>query len=253
MKPEAMNTWLQAVQIQRGRRAQGARAEPMSASEELRNTHVNKYKNPETGRPEIMKIRPWHERLVDYMLLNPHETGKQMAAHFHVTPQWIYDLSQTDAFKAYYQGRIAAHQQALSDTVILKTQSVATKALDKLAENLDNKDLPNSEVRYTAEMAIKALGYGTRPGGPAVQVNVNHGPAIPVMTVPGNVVEEARARMAEKRAQNTSEIQDTTSEYMRVTASMEVTPEMIENGSGVEDADVIEPVTGAAQMDAPEE
>lgn len=247
MRPDAQQTWLTAINLQRGRMGFGAPSTPRKLSEDVQPKAVYNGKDTETGQYVIKKIAPWHERLVDYMLLNPHAKMDDLAKEFKVTPQWVSGLLRTDAFKAYYHKRMETHQQAITDAVINRTASVANKALDKVAEKLEEKNLPLSELRSTAEMAIRALGYGAPRGGQAlgVQVNVNqHGAALPVMSVPTNVVEDARNRMASQRNINTAAVAETTDEYMRVTASMQVTPESV--AEGVEDAVVVPDGTGEA-------
>lgn len=243
MRPEVKQTWLTAINRQRGRMGLGDPSVPRDLASELPVRTLGDRRDLETGQVEIQKIRIWHEQLVDYMLLNPHAKKEDIARHFGRNVQWIYSLIRTDLFKAYYRKRFEAHQQAVTDSVIARTSSVANKALDKLAEKLDKSpDLPMSEIRQTAEMAIRALGYGAgSQRGPAlgVQVNVNqgNGPALPVMSVPTEVVKSAQARMAQQRELNTSNVQNTSGEYMRVTASLEVTPESVTDG--VEDAIVV--------------
>ena len=233
-----METWLTAVQLQRGR-TQSTPSLPRPVASDLPDHRV-------PSKIDLGKIKPWHERLVDFMLMNPTARAKEMAEHFGVTIPWLSTMMKTDAFKAYYQSRAATHQEMISAQVISKVQGVAMKSLDKLAEKLDKPDVPLAEVRQTAEMAIKALGYGTTARGPSVQVNVSptQQANLSVMAVPANVLAEARQRMAAQREANTEDIPDTRSEYMRVTASLDITPETIKDG--VEDAVIVASGTDSA-------
>lgn len=147
----------------------------------------------------------WHEHLADWMLSNPDRDLREAAAIFNCTVNYIYMLKNSDSFQAYWQHRRAEHAAKLSDHVVehtsglsQKISAVADMALDQILSQLEKNDLaqaagapviPHDELRSTADMALKKLGYGLPQAAPAVggtQVNV---------TINSDLLAVARERM----------------------------------------------------------
>jgi hypothetical protein len=114
--------------------------------------------------------------VIDYMLLNPEQTQRQIAKYFDYTEGWLSRMINSDAF----QDRFAARKkEMLGPDVILamrgteeRLTALANDSLDKLQEKLHNAD-PNMDVLLkTADLALRAKGYGAKQSG--VNVNVNN-------------------------------------------------------------------------------
>lgn len=219
MNQQLMLNWEEGLKLR-------GRGRPRTASEELRG---NNYRDPDTNQYVLTNgLKHWHERIVDFMLLNPNAKIVDVARYFQVSPQWIGQLFNTDAFKEYYSNRMREHQGLVGVTIVSKMQGVAVKALDKIADKIDHQDVPMAEVREVANMAVKALGYGVQPGGVRVNVNQNQG-GMTVIGVSVDVIAKAREDMARARQENTKSIEHDPNEYRRVTAAMDVSPEEVED------------------------
>jgi len=148
----------------------------------------------------------WHEHLADWMLANPDRNLSEAARLFDCSVNYIYMLKNSDSFKAYWELRRKQHEAALQGKVVdavtsftEKLSAVADMSLDQLMGQLEKNAtaqqvgpalIPLDELRATADLALKKLGYGITPaGGPGgnnTQVNV---------TINANVLEAAREKM----------------------------------------------------------
>jgi len=110
---------------------------------------------------------PRHEAIVDWELLNPGDTRRNCALALGISECGLSIIYNSDAFIDYRSRRMREHQALVSESVIEKTEAVAKISLDILEERFDQerKVIPLGGVKDTAEMALKALGFGQpRPG-----------------------------------------------------------------------------------------
>lgn len=181
---------------------------------------ANGYK-VDDGRDHIHTLKHWHQTIVDYLLVNPSATNKNIAEFFKMQPMWVGRVRNTDAFREYYSMRMQEHRGFMQETIVAKMHGVAAKALDKISEKMDNGDVAMGQLQSAAEMSLKALGYGQKPVN-GVSVSVNSGGNIQVMSVSSEALEKARQKLAERRVANSAEISIEASDYQHVTASLEV-------------------------------
>lgn len=221
-----IDPWIEALKLRERNRGVGR---PRTASDDLR---LSNYKDA-NGQYQLSSLKPWHERIVDFMLLRPNARIVDIAREFNVTPMWIGELMGADMFKEYYHKRMSEHRQFVQETVVAKMQGVAVKAIDRMAEKLDQQaDMPMGEVRDTAALMIKSLGFGVAPAGKGVQVNVQTSTPV-VVGVSQTVIAAARERMAAVRRENTLTMVENKEGFQHVTAQMEL------EAGDVEDADVV--------------
>ena len=208
------------------------RGRPRTASDEVREAG---YKDEKGNYALTGGLKPWHERIVDFMLLNPNAKIVDIARSFGVTPQWIGQLIKTDAFVAYYKDVMAEQQGHIHTTIVAKSQGVAIKALDKMAEVLDKEDVSFGVARDSAKLALEACGFiGNRATG--VNVNMGNGQGQTVsITVGKSVFEEARERILARQKENSEKQQFDGTNYQHVTSSMEIQGEARE----IEDAVIL--------------
>lgn len=209
-----------------------SRGRPRSASEELR---ANNYKN-EKGRYQVSGLSYWHTRVVDHMILNPDQNIKQLAEAFEVTPQWMGQLTKADAFVAYYNSRIAAHQEYVSTKIVAKTQGIAEKALDILSNKLE-EDLSFGQVKDAADLSLKVLGYSQ---GTQVNVAIDaRKQTSNTMIASAGALNEARERIAQRQKENGKKYVHDKDNYKHVTSSLGTGPEKSNSSNtfeGIEDA-----------------
>jgi hypothetical protein len=202
---------------------------PQTAPLSLR---ANGYRD-EDGRYQLSAgLKPWHERIVDFMIANPSAKIVDIAKAFDVTPIWVGMLLKTDAFREYYDHRMQEFQGLINQRIVTKLHGIAAVALDQLHDKVTDEMNPLSfgQVKEAAELSLKALGYTAQPGPAVVSTVVNNTKVEhnTYVAVSKSAVEAARAKMKERLALEPP-VSDP-SQYQRVTSSMEVGVE------GVEDA-----------------
>lgn len=194
-------------------------------------THLEKARNyrDEEGRYALPDgLKPWHMRIVDFMLLNPHAKIVDIAENFRVTPEWMGQLMKTDAFVEYYRQRMAEHQSLIGVMVVQKMQSVASKSLDVMSEKLDKGELTFGQVKEAAELALKGLGYTSNVAPMQVNVNTGNGGETTV-TVESDMVSRARAKLRARMKENSEDLSHDPDNFRNVTASLEVGYEEVED------------------------
>lgn len=198
------------------------RGRPRTASDEIR---ARDYRD-ENGKYTLTSgLKPWHERVVDYMVLNPHANIKQCARAFQVSPQWMGMLQGSDAFKEYYRARMSEHQGYLSVAIVDKMQSVAVKALDRMADKIDNDQVPMGQLQEAASLTLKSLGYAS---GMNVNVVANQQNNYNVVSVSKEALEKSRQKLVEKaRGPGQESVGNENHRY--VTAALDVNAEDIED------------------------
>lgn len=189
------------------------------------------------GNYALGEMKPWHIRVVDYMLANPSAKIVDIAKEFSVTPQWMGRLMKADSFKEYYEQRLTAHQDTVSVELVSKMQNVATKALEGVVEKLENKEVKFDEMLDAADLALKGLGYTAKSG---MNVNVkSNSTTTNVTLVDASVVERARAKMLQKMRENSNGLTHDEDAYTSVTASLEVSDGLVEDAEVVDDDDSV--------------
>ncbi len=115
---------------------------------------------------QLTRLEPWHHDLIGWMLQNPAASGREAAAHFGVTPVWISIVKHSPVFRAELDRRREMISQAVAADIAEQASSLAELSLDVLAERIErNRDsMPLGQVRDTAELMLRMLGYGATRG-----------------------------------------------------------------------------------------
>jgi len=136
-------------------------------------------------------------------LQNPTMPLRAVAAHFGYTQPWLSTIIHSGAFQAHLaelQG--AADERTIAD-VPARLRGLATAAIDKLGEQLEFAEgtgpasrIDRMFVRETADMALKALGFGR---GAALGLDSSQPQGLgTVIYADRVVVEQARARILDR-------------------------------------------------------
>jgi hypothetical protein len=117
--------------------------------------------NPVGARPPE-KLRPWHERLGDFWIVNPGLTQGALAAHFGKTQAWVSIVVNCDAFKEYVQKR----KEEILDPVMLASvdesfRAVAQRASQKLLERIELGAVSEKTLVDAMKVAGQGLGMGS--------------------------------------------------------------------------------------------
>lgn len=121
---------------------------------------------------DVKLTKPWHEALADFYIQYPQASGREAAAYFKVSTAWISIVKNSDSFKELLRHRLVAHRELISVSVINKVEALADQALDELAKQMNDRELPVEHVKDIAAMSLKAMGFGGDRGGAAVQNNI---------------------------------------------------------------------------------
>lgn len=149
---------------------------------------------------QIQSLNEFHEQLARWTLENPHLTLRHAAQRFGYSVTWLSIIMNSDAFRARLAELNAAADALVVADVPQRLRGLAVSALDKLDAQLEEVIVegPMARVdrdftRETAEMALKALGYGAKhtsapqPSGAAPSGTVIYADKV--------LVQEARARI----------------------------------------------------------
>ncbi len=142
---------------------------------------------------QLTRLEPWHHDLIGWMLQNPAASGRDAAAHFGVTPVWISIVKHSPVFRAEFDRRREMISQAITADIVGRATALAELSLDTLNERIerDRDSMPLGQVRDTAELMLRMLGYGATQGRGAspssVTVKVGH--------VDAKLLEAAREKM----------------------------------------------------------
>jgi hypothetical protein len=158
-------------------------------------------------RPGLAPMVWWYWRLIDEMVANPHLDKKELAQRFRVTPQTIYNVTGSDAFKAAYAQRVREFQEKADEGLRRRLMTVADKSLQVIETVIDKKQdaIPLRQLNEIATSALERLGYGVAQNG--VTVNTN-GLTQVVVPVSRDALESARAALRANEVRKVVEDKD---------------------------------------------
>ncbi len=124
---------------------------------------------------QLKKVSWWHKSIVDWELEHPSLMLGDCARAFNVSQTWLSVIRNSDAFRAYEEGRRAEHNSNVSKSIIDRVEEVAEISLDVLHERIkkEKETIGLREVNNTAALALKALGFGQPKNRNDASVNVN--------------------------------------------------------------------------------
>lgn len=130
----------------------------------------SKYRDNVAGK----RFRPWHETIIDDMLARPFDTVKERARRLGYSPSYLSIIMNSDMFKAAYTHRRELYSVMLDTALQRKTMEVADLGLSILKETMELRRtaLPFKTVAETTMSVLEKLGYGQKPSGAGVTVNV---------------------------------------------------------------------------------
>lgn len=111
---------------------------------------------------QIKEVNHWHQAIADMMLANPDMKKRDIAAQLGRTPAWLSAVIHSDAFVAYYEARRVQYNQELHQNTVVKLYNVAQKAIERVDEALDDKDLDPRYALDAKDRALEKLGFGSK-------------------------------------------------------------------------------------------
>lgn len=116
------------------------------------------------GSPNKRRVLAYsHKALADAMILNPNLNGKQLAAIFGRTPQWVYLVKSSDAFQSYLERRQGELlDPSLKATLEERAKAIAMRSMEVMAEKLERPaDAISDQFALRAfELTTKAAAVG---------------------------------------------------------------------------------------------
>jgi hypothetical protein len=118
------------------------------------------------GSVQIKHTRPWHEALLEFILANPRASGVEIALYFNVTEAWVSTVKNSDAFQELWAKRRGEHFSRVSSSIAEKVTALAEVTVDTLTDEIEKSkrkgELKIETLKETADMALKALGFGAK-------------------------------------------------------------------------------------------
>ena len=121
-----------------------------------------------------------HGALIDLLLVNPLQSMDELSQQTGYSKSWLSKLINSDNFQAHYAKRRSETVDAVIMTRIdEKLAAVASRSLDIVLDKLDGDVVTPDFALRTAEIALKAAGYGARTVQSGGSTNVNFVVALP--------------------------------------------------------------------------
>jgi hypothetical protein len=158
--------------------------------------------------PGIIRMGNTHEAIARWLIQNPTASQGECAKFFGYTQAWLSCIIHSDAFQIYFR---KLQDEANAVTVLdvpARLRGIAAASLDGIAAQVDhalqdgNGVLHRQFLHETAELTLKALGYGQAKTAPApVAGSLHfHQHQHKHETVDPNVLAHARGRLLEAHA-----------------------------------------------------
>lgn len=174
-------------------------------------------------------MRWWHDAIIDDLLVRPLDTVAERAKRLNYSTDYLSIIMNTDMFKAAYEKRRMEFNAVMSQAIANKAGEVAAKGLDILLEVMEQKrtSIPFGVLSDTVDKTLNRLGYGVKPAGTPVNLNVNApgGQVAIGVTVSAEQLSEARQALRAVEAQRALEAPAPSSKPVNMSPLLELAPE----------------------------
>ncbi len=156
---------------------------------------------------ERKPMRWWHEAIIEDLLLHPLDTMEERAKRLNYSAAYLSIIINTDLFKAAWHQRKLEFRANMDTALHQRTTQVAAKGLDLLLEAMEQKraQIPFGVLADTVDKTLTRLGYGLKPEGNSVNVNVGVQAQVASVTVTSEQLAEARQALRAAEQQNALE------------------------------------------------
>jgi len=160
----------------------------------------------ERNKPTINRLSHTHSAIARWLLENPTLSLGECAKHFSYTQAWLSCIIHSDAFQVQLR-----KMQSEADAIVImdvpaRLRGIAAVTLDGIAAQVDhavrdgNGVLHREFLHQTAELTLKALGYGQAKAPPPPPAGSTHYHNHKHLTVTPEVLETARGKLLEAHA-----------------------------------------------------
>jgi hypothetical protein len=143
---------------------------------------------------ELKNLSVRHDQIMDWLIANPALPLSACAAAFGLTQPWLSCIIHSDLFQAELTKRKDFVFGEVALTVKDRITALAHDSLQRLQNRISVCD-DVDQLNDTAELAIKALGFGAPRPAQGASVHIGS-----VNVVSREILAEARARMEGPRA-----------------------------------------------------
>lgn len=149
-----------------------------------------------------LSARWWHDKMVEYIVLNPAISQKELARLIGRSEGTVNLVVKSDMFQARLAQRRDALRERIDQTISQKLLKVADLGLEVVTEQLETKRgaLPFAATTEFVGNILERLGYGTKPSSPSTQVQVNVGSAPVAVPVSSEALAAARQALLASNA-----------------------------------------------------
>jgi hypothetical protein len=143
---------------------------------------------------QIVSVSHKHAAFADAMLADPTKTKTQLAKEFGVSLSWFSIVTNSDAFREYFDQRRKDHDKELREQITRAQLNLSLKTYAQLETAVEAVDVKPEFLLNTAEHTMKALGYEPRKTGRIIEERTLE----TSQPVDAGLLADARARMTRK-------------------------------------------------------
>ena len=123
---------------------------------------------PEAQRRHLQKLNHTHEQMLNWLLLNPDKSLREMADFFGYTQAWVSSIIHSDIFKAALKDRQIQVAALVGASIPEKLRRAADIGVEKLTAQIEKSENPDFILDATDKL-LHRLGYAPQsaraPGG----------------------------------------------------------------------------------------
>lgn len=117
----------------------------------------------DSSNSPIQRLRPTHDAIMDFMLMNPGATLAEMGHHFGYTPAWLSTVINSDLFQARLSERRAEIEEIIHNDIPAQMRGIVGMGLEKIAAHMErSQDM--QYVTTTTDKLLHRLGYAPKSG-----------------------------------------------------------------------------------------
>lgn len=124
-------------------------------------------------RPQVKRISPTHEAILNWLIANPGKLLRHCAAEFDVTQSWLSCIIHSDIFQAKLKQRQNEVFVRVADTMTGKLTALADVALEKMTQKVEESEDPKF-IRESFDSVMAKLGYAPGRGAGSTLMQQNN-------------------------------------------------------------------------------
>lgn len=107
---------------------------------------------------KIANLSPTHEQMLNWLVLNPEKSQREMADHFGFTQSWVSSILHSDLFQAALKEKQLAVFARVAESIPQKLARAADISIEKLTEKIEASEDPEFLLDAT-DRILHRMGY----------------------------------------------------------------------------------------------